>query len=170
MLQIRTQNGVYNPHRDIVQLFPNVIGMQAANHLAAHSWPAALREFAAHSNLDPKALVPAANALAAYVAAVTSSDVPDPTTAFVRAGFDRLPAAVLLALFAAIGEVTVKVFFRAARAASRGDQTVPGADALGEALDRAAHAAAAGSARTRASRAVEVIGHTAHSILSSDLR
>ena len=130
MLQFRKHGRAYTPARDIVQLFPNVIGQQACNSLAQHSWPAALREFAKHTRVDERDLVLAAQTFAKFVMQVTAYGNTDIPTAYANAGMDKIPHAALLALMSALGAATLETWVHCARGATRMGQNPHGTDLL----------------------------------------
>jgi len=152
MLQIRKHNRAYTPARDIVQLFPNVIGQQACNGLARHSWPKALAAYAKHCQLDDKDLIAAAQALAKFVMQVTSYANTDIPTAYVNAGMDKLAPAAQLALMASIGAATLDTWVHCARGATQMGQNPHGTDQLAASLERttSVFGAATQGARQRA--------------------
>lgn len=126
----------YAPIRDIVQLFPQVIGVHAVQLLAVHRMPPALQKFAGSAEITPQELAEAERAFAAYVRLSVHFNSDDLPTLWVNSGMVRLRPPVLLALLAAIGEVTMKIFYKTARSSIRQGQNVCGIDALESTVDR----------------------------------
>lgn len=169
MMQMRMSDGrAYNPSRDIVQLFPRVIGYHAVVRLAAHNWPPMIRKYAADNGLSTVDLMKAEKAFAEFILLSTHSNLTDFNDIFVRSGLAALPGPILLTLMAVIGEVTCGVFFKTVRAATAAGRTVPGAQELGEVAERAAFALSADRPSVSARRQAEAETAALPSILNND--
>lgn len=163
-------NGVYNASRDIVQLFPYGIGTLATSRLAANALPAALRKYAEFHNVTNEDFVAAAVALREFVNCVTTYDVVDADTAWVKSGLSKLKPPAYLALMASIGEVTAAIFYKTARNATRQGRTVPGASELGALLDQAVSVMRTDVSSAKKKKAKPVADKTKQSILEHDPR
>ncbi len=170
MLQgIASDGRRFAPARDIVQLFPRVIGFHSAARLASKRWSPAVKAYAKFSNLETKDLAAAEIALGKFVALSAKVGLDDFETVFVQSGLHELPPAVLMTLMAIIGEVTCGVFFNTVRAATIAHSSIPGAEHLNAVAERAAHSLTNyGSERVHERRTTEVTAEALPSILDND--
>lgn len=141
MMQLRSADGrAYNPARDIVNLFPRVIGYHAAVLLAKNRWPAAIKAYAESTGATEVDLEAASTALARFAALASHSSCGDISTIFVQSGMAALKPAALLAMMACVGQVTCSTYFQTLRNSIEAGRSVPGADGLADVAERVGHA------------------------------
>lgn len=152
------QNGKrFSPERDLLEVFPLVVG-GAAMAMARNTMPPAVRDFAAATGVTDPDATAACIAIAEFINIARSQAFvrDDLAAAYIRSGLDKVPQAAAVALYSNIGMALTNAFFRFAREALPTHVTTPGIDGMTELLLRAAHAGAAPDPHSQARRAAEM--------------
>lgn len=135
-MNLRRDDGAkYNFERDILQLFTE-IAAHAGHTLAKANWDYDVRKWAEYSGLKEEDLVRAMECVARFQYAATEGPSHDPRDAWTRAGFDTLAPPARVGCFYAIGMITMRQYFLAARENLSRGQAPVGADETSELTER----------------------------------
>jgi len=168
MFQALQGNRVFSPNRDIVQLFPFVIGRQAVLRIAALQLPPALKKYAEFTNLQKEDLIQIEKVFAEFVNLSVHYGADNWGAIWEMSGMAKLPQASILLLTAAIGEATMGVFYRSVRAAIRAGSSLPGAQQLGALADVAASVIEEDLPSSKSKRLLEAEGMALPEILDNN--
>lgn len=167
MMQGLSGNRVFAPARDIVQLFPQVIGYHAVLRLAALQVPPALRKYAEENGVTQLDLIATERAFAEFVRLTVHYACDDFNDVWEKSGMAKLNPVMIIALTAVVGEVTMGVFYKTVRAATRQGRNVQGIDGLEQVVDMAASALKDSVGSSKVRRIMEAEGAALPSILEN---
>ena len=156
MFQIRTQDGVYNPNRDIVQLYSQ-LALGACNRLAKNVWSPYISDYAKYSGVTQEDLTKAAVALGNFINLSVNVDAGKFEDAIATSGLGSLPGPALMALFTQLGAEVTRAYYSCVRDAIEMGRLAPRAHVVGDTAERTAHALSAESDRVRMRRAQEML-------------
>lgn len=140
MLNIVHSDGrKYSLERDVLYVFPEIVE-KAAHSLDREAWSSDQADYAAFAGIQPAALGPAGAALGRVVG--VAAQIPHTPTSLIevcrQSGFDILPQAVAVAMFASVGHWFVSAHHHFVREALKRREM---ADGLADAAEEAARAA-----------------------------